>query len=530
MKKNNKILTGMLALASILSQSPMAFSAQMQQGVVAVAPSVIIPGKERFDQTAMNMTALVTKFGDMAASVSKEMFQFYQTETARLSTDVKLLIGLSVKLQEMAARSPGNLPSMQDYLLVANDFLRIRKSLDAEMISMAGLKGALPEDVKVTLPNAGTTSTDNRKINFEPYLKEIKKALSTIDEEVGSLSIRILDPNGNLQTATGVKYNFSKVLLDGKKVEEMQAKIMDLLNPSSAKNAPSRKSQDDLTLYFQGLAARYIQTYGDPKQYQILTDAEKANAKVALDQLRDLAWSRTHLRYIYGLPIGAVNAKIRTGKFRIGELTIPAKDMLDLTGKFPIRYAGDLIAARDSFTNIEGIVSARALRPGFSFMSLLDPVSLVRKGVNVVRGAVTGTFNLYDAMTEVVLLMGADVEQELILQQSGGMAATQALYTQKYMATPEDKANLKARICRVAPPKGSEAICASLGGTKLADVVTTDTGSARGLFNRANLAGQLFQYNAQLAKGLQETIDTLGNTADNQAGKDSNDRGLDLLK
>jgi hypothetical protein len=339
-------------------------------------------------------------------------------------------------LKGMSDRSTkgGNQPvASADFLKAINDYNSARLALDTKINSITSIAGAFPSQVETKADGSGVGNVPTYgNINFAKLTEFYADKLAKIDNFLSNLAYSIQLPSGLPHmivenSGKGLVLDVPAFQFTTEQIRDMQKKALALRQW----DAKAEETANTMTVFVKRLVQKFISTYGVTERYRF---HDAAYAKQKEDAARELVtafWSRSYLRAVYGMPLGAIGIPYAKRMANLDFFTASTKGLAQFNEE-PVWEQTEMVQIEQNYRLALNTADARASK-------ILDgSVSLMRRA-NALITFLGGYSQLADSMKTVLTLMAADFYEEKLIMQPGGTRQMASRYRTRYLITDEDK-------------------------------------------------------------------------------------------
>jgi hypothetical protein len=254
----------------------------------------------------------------------------------------------------------------------------------------------------------------------------------------------------------------------------------------------AEKAVNGYTVYVKQLVQRFITTYGTSERYRFQNERTQKLKEEAARDLVHAFWSRSYLRAVYGMPLGAIGIRYQKRMANIDFFTA-AKEIFQFVEE-PVWDEREMVEMNQNYSNALNVADARASK-------ILDGnVSLLRRA-NALVTFIAGNAELADALKTILFLMAADFHEEKLIIQPGGLRQMTARYRARYLITDADKAFYKALGCSYDPSS-----CEQGSSDPYGDMTAMSGGSLQKRFSDTLIECQTMEDRLGQAKEIEAQI------------------------
>lgn len=328
----------------------------------------------------------------------------------------------------------------KDFLAAVNALHLARLSLETRIATLTAIQeGALPsqsklkdltdEDKKLPkkLQDAKLTEDVPKygNLDFGPIRKFYEGKLAEVIKMTDGLEFNVILLDKTKKIITGLVLPPAVLKYTAEQLEKMQEEMNEL----RTWNAKSYDAINDMTKYQRQFVTDFITAYGF--RYRKLGEREEKKRAEDAKQLADIFWTRSYLRAAYGMPIGAIGIDYQEQWANLDFFTVSTNALS--------RFHEQPVWKEKSLLQIDRNFRLCFERAGVRAEKIMDGnLGFIATGENLLT-YLGGKRNQAAATFMMLGIMGADVFEERLVQQAGGLAKMKARFRDRYLRSDEDR-------------------------------------------------------------------------------------------
>lgn len=396
-----------------------------------------------------------------------------------------------------------------DFLAAVNRFQMARFALENRIESLKSIADSLPSRLAIDAEGAGLKDIPNYgNIKFDPIVDFYKGRMKELVTAVSNLQQGVIVANGTehiirANSGKALVLEVKGLLLSPEKIAELRKQVV----RARRWGVKAYDTINDYTVYCKKLVQNFIKTYGTTERYRSISGAEATERENDAKRIVQAFWTRSYLRAVYGMPIGAIGINYDKNWF---QLDVVLNRTLQSFYEEPVWDETELVRVAQNYRNALKIVDDRSQR-------ILDGnLSWVASGRNLITW-LAGHRNLAKAQHMILNVLAADMYEERLIMQADGLAQMKQRYRARYASTQEDR-DYYRNLQKAYDPQGGADAGAAIG-------IVTD--SINGKFQDVLVYMKTKEDELAQAEQIQATIDAA--TGENRWAEQRKKRIDDLL-
>ena len=342
-------------------------------------------------------------------------------------------------LSQQSAATGVNIQA-KDFIAAVNALHLARLSLETRVATLTAIQeGALPsqsklkdlsdEDKKLDkkLQDAKLTEDVPKygNLDFGPIRKFYEGKMAEVIKLTDSLDFNVILLDKTKKIITGLVLPPAVLKYNAEQLAKMQEDILELRTWNSA----SYDAINDMTKYQRQFITDFISTYGF--RFRKLGAREEGKRAEDAKQLADAMWTRSYLRAAYGMPIGAIGIDYQEAWLNLDFFTVSTNALS--------RFHEQPAWKEKSLMGIDRNFRLCFERAGVRAEKIMDGnLGFLATGENLLT-YLGGKRNQAAASFMMLGILGADVYEERLVQQAGGIAKMKARFRDRYLRSDEDR-------------------------------------------------------------------------------------------
>jgi len=396
-----------------------------------------------------------------------------------------------------------------EYLAAINKFQMARFALENRIESMKSIGDALPSAMALDAEGSGLKTAPNYgKIDFDPIVGFYKGKIKEVATSVSNLQQNVIVANGTehiiaANTGKGLLLEVKGLLLPADKIAQMRKDVL----KARRWGVKAYDSINDYTVYSKKLVQNFIKVYGTTERYRKIDGAEAVERENDAKRIVQAFWTRSYLRSVYGMPIGAIGINYDKKWFGIDEVL---NRTLQSFYEEPVWDQTELVRVAQNYRNALKIVDERSQKVADGNLSW------VASGRNLITW-LAGHRSLAKAQHMILNVLAADMYEERLIMEADGLAQMKLRYRARFASTQQDR-DYYRNLQKAYDPQGDADPGAAIG-------IVTD--SINGKFQDVLVYMKTKEDELAQAQQLQATIDAA--TGENRWSDARKKRINDLL-
>jgi hypothetical protein len=364
-------------------------------------------------------------------------------------------------LQQLSLRSTNQPVTYFDYITLTQAYFVKRLEIKQMIESLQKIPDAISTSANSAAAGDVTVTLQGQlQLNLSALVKPMNDQLDILDAAAQGLTFNVSLPNGVIQQVTNINADgidksnlISQAFLDQLILDINQSKAMVL-------DTATKRIISNINLQTKTQIVAYLSNQGSAERWRHFTKQDLYSQS----ELRDLTeafWLRSFVRAKYGVGVGSLAVNFKRKGLNLDRMFSP--DNLDLV----INPVGTNIAD----LNTLGAQMREAVK-FYDGQANLDgnPLNLVAWTIARVKG----NWNLANANVIAIKLLAADLLEEQMILQGGGLRATHQHYKDRYGVNPAMKDYFNKLQCNY------DGGCNNDDG--LQDIGIADSSSMRGIY------------------------------------------------
>jgi hypothetical protein len=466
-----------IAMYSILFvQASTAFATQTKiTPAIGLGVSMVAANPGPYDIKNTDTTKIVEMILGQISKVQESDLKFIEETRVSINTSYNELAQLikSGEFNELKNKSSaGQAVRLDEYLSAINKIQVMHLALESQIQSLSAItKGALPSQNKVNVAGESQAVAGYRSIDMSLLVSFYSNAVDRLLAYGNSTTIIVQIPE------IGVKVISAETLHPNLNAF-LGPKLMDSMLKQANENRVLPEELDKLMADQANEARRLIQTfitnYGTSESYRFKDESDRAARAQALSKIQEVFWSRSYLRVLHGIRLGAVQPITYVKrKVNIDMFTVLTESLRQFRQERATSEV-DLANAAENVRNVLEVVDARSA----AILGKNANGSLLTKA-NALITFIGGQTQTAESLLMIMQLVAGDIAEEQMMTSGGGRAAVREFYAKRYQATPEMKAHYTTLKC------GLDTGLKECPKSTYSDV-TVNQGGLRGIFSQLN--------------------------------------------
>ena len=442
---------------------------------------------------------LQKEYLDQVFTRSKEDRDYFLATVRDIESEFKVFLRHAVfaddALKGMSDRAKAEarfFPAI-DFLRAINRFQQARIALDTKIESLTAMAGgALPSQIKIKADGSGLEDVPHYgNLDFGPIKAFYETRLDEITRLVANLPHGLILATGSEYliaegSGKGLRLDVPGLKLPAAKILELRKKIRDL----RSWGPQAEDAINAYTLYTKRLVQKFIKTYGTTERWRSLGEGGRKERVEDTKRVAEAFWTRSYLRAVYGMPIGAIGIDYVTRPFHI--------DVITTTTAALGAFRQEPVWEQDEMMEVAKSYRLALVRANQRAAKILDgELGLIAAGENLIT-FLGGQRNLAQGLQMMLQLLAADLYEERLVQDADGIAKMAARYRSRYGLNDEDLAFYSKLRKAYDPQSEEEKQGASIG---------TSPESLNGKFQDTLVHMQTKEDELREAEVLQATVD-----------------------
>ena len=340
-------------------------------------------------------------------------------------------------LQGMSIRSVQNVKyiSSEEFLTAINRYQQARLALDAQIATLTAIAdGMVPSAEEIAADESGIKKNvpNYGKQNFEPIKKFYADRLNLIETFLSNLPYNITLP-GNIPhiiksgSGKGLVLEAEIMRMTPQQVLALKKEILGL----RIWGEDAQTNIDDYTRFLQNRVYEFNKTYGNTERFRVLGEVERKKREEEAKLIMVSFWSRSYLRAVYGMPLGAIGATYDKKWLHFDAFKTSTEALLNLMEQ-PVTDANSMVRIEQNYRNLLRRADVRSEK-------ILDGnLGFIAAGENLLT-FLGGKRNEAQSAQMMLRLLAADLYEERLLLELGDLQQMKERYRQRYYATEEDE-------------------------------------------------------------------------------------------
>lgn len=341
-----------------------------------------------------------------------------------------------------------------EFLAAVNRFQMSRMALENRIESLRSIADALPSKLAIDAEGAGLKDVPNYgNVKFDPIVDFYKGRMKEVVAAVSNLQQNVIVANGaehiiRANTGKSLELSVKGLALSPEKIAELRRQVV----RARRWGVKAYDTINDYTVYCKRLVQNFIKTYGTTERYRKISGAEATERENDAKRIVQGFWTRSYLRAVYGMPIGAIGINYDKNWFH---LDVVLNRTLQSFYEEPVWDQAELVRVAQNYRNALKIVDERSQR-------ILDGnLSYIAAGRNLITW-LAGHRNLAKAQEMILKTLAADMYEERLIMEADGLAQMKQRYRARYASTQEDR-DYYRKLQKAYDPQGDADPAASIG-------------------------------------------------------------------
>jgi len=463
-------MKGLFLLAAMLSFTTYA---ENKQQPVPMAPWLVAGAGGDYKFFQYNKSELQEKYLDIIQKRSKEDAAYFEKAVLDIETHfvevlnstvyaagrnvtingniIESFEGGSLYWMNEQSRGAARYVRAVDFLRLINRYSQAIATLEARVMTLTSVAGRFPSQTRARIEDAGIGEIPAyRDIDFKPLTAFYKTKTEEMTAGLKNLQHFIIVANGTeyiTPVGKGLELGRVGTLLPKEEIQRLRDKI----TKARTWTRSEEKAVDSYTSNIRLLTSAFIDTYGREQRYRSLSEADKAKRGEDAKFLVEAFFTRSWIRTIYGMPIGAIGLDYSRSPFHIEVITKSTKS-LALFHEEVMWKERQFILQEQNYRDALRRVKVRSQDVDFS--NIMDgDLGFVATAENILTW-LGGQRNLAKSLEMVLFLLAADTYEERLIQRAGGLDKMKGRFRARYASTPADK-EFYTKIANEYDPRGN---------------------------------------------------------------------------
>ncbi len=439
-KKTGQILSLVAAVSAGLASAP-SFAARRYAGqpnvgaAVPFVPLATQPGN--YNYSTIDSGYLEKNYLDLLAKISKEDRDYLQTTVKALDQEFQTYIRVTLRdgIQKLSDDSVSNgskaIP-YESFLAARRDYLANKTALIAKIESLTSLP-LLNQSAKYQATMRGNVIAipNYFQMDFAPLKKFYLQQIENLDAQVNQATFFVTHPRSGSVPVKIQGFQIPDSFMNPYTSDELEAMRNDIAKKRNI-GAQQQKIINQFTLFMVDDVTAKVNVFGKSNKLRINLNEE--GKKRALLELEKIFFTRSVLRVKFGIPLGVPDLLYTKQQLNWDFFASTNAVMLL---KRVLTSQPEKTRLQDDVTNALVTQSSRGKEV---FGSGLNFFGQINSAINFVKGE-----RQWSEMNAFMLsLVKADVEEELLLGQVGGLRLMNQAFQLRYYRSPETKAYYQA--------------------------------------------------------------------------------------
>lgn len=324
----------------------------------------------------------------------------------------------------------------RDFAVAIDSFNKAKEGLEARIETLTAIaNGFVPSAENVEADGSGIKKVVNYgQQNFDPIKKFYSERLALITKFASDLPHNIMLPGGVplvLKAGSGkglvIEYDNAFVRITSAKLIELKQEVLKL-------RTWGKKAEDALSEYTRYLMDRifaFNDTYGKGERMRILGKVEQEKRDKEVREILGMFWSRSYLRSIYGMPVGAIGASYDKAWWHLDVFKFSTTALLNLH-EHPVFDSNEMVEIEQNYRNLlrrADVRSEKILDGNLGFIGTIENITTF----------LSGRRNEAVAAQAMLRLLAADMFEERLMLDSGSLSEMVERYRQRYFSNEQDE-------------------------------------------------------------------------------------------
>ncbi|MBY0370965.1 hypothetical protein K2X33_09780 [bacterium] len=336
--------------------------------------------------------------------------------------------------RNVLATPPGFIKS-QDFLKAINDYNVQKQLLQTRILTLTAIsEGMVPSSMELKLDQAGQkvgTVPQYAKVSFVELKKFYEDRVAAIDLFVSNLPQNVMTGNNipyfiTANSGKGLVLEAPATRLTSAQLQELREKVLEM----QMWDVNATDTLDAYTKFIRQRIQIFLKDYGNNERFRSIDPQIKAMREAEAKMIADAFWTRSYLRTVYGMPIGAIGIEYQERWFHLDVLTSTTNSLTAMLEP--------VIWEENQMDKIEKAYRRALNRADVRSEKIFDgDLSFLQAGENLLT-FLGGQRNLAQASQMMLNLLAADCYEERLIMRGGTLPEMVARFRSRYGSTPEN--------------------------------------------------------------------------------------------
>ncbi len=332
----------------------------------------------------------------------------------------------------------GTFSKAEDFIQAVNDYEIKRSSLQVRIRTVTSMTAEAFPEVNVTtgtgadavtraVPAFGKMDFSKLEAFYSAKMQELHAGMTNLPHKILMLN----DSTGGVPVAIeadkGLSLKLPKqaISISSDDLKKMQDEISVLLTWVTS----DKQKLNEFGAVTRKLVLQFINRWGTTQKWRFQKQGDEQQIASDLEQIKQFFWARSYIRTKYGLGIGTFNVNYRESFLNLDQLFNSTNSLFEMSASMAIE-SGDVQNAHKNLRRALDRLDKRSA-------SIMDGQLGVFAGIENLSTYIAGDRPVARAGLAVMRLIAADVYEEYLMVQLGGVEQMSARYREMYSVPPK---------------------------------------------------------------------------------------------